>query len=77
MPRYFFHVHDGRDIPDEIGITLSGPGDARAQAIIAVAEALKDLGPMFWQHPDWQMHVIDDEGTTVCDLRLSNRPAPD
>jgi uncharacterized protein DUF6894 len=24
MPRYFFHVIDGRDIPDEVGTVLSG-----------------------------------------------------
>ncbi len=77
VPRYFFHVHDGRDIPDEEGIALTGDEDARAQAIIATAEALKDLGPGFWRHPDWQMHVTNEHGATICRLRLSNRPGPD
>jgi hypothetical protein len=77
MPRYFFHVQDGRDIPDEDGVTMAGADEARAQAITAAAEALKDLGPGFWQHPEWQMHVTDEQGATVCDLRLSNQPGPD
>lgn len=74
MPRYFFHVHDGRDLPDEDGVTLSGIEDARAKAITAAAEALKDLGPRFWGHPDWRMRVTDEQGAIVCELRLSNRP---
>jgi hypothetical protein len=76
MPRYFFHVHDGQDLPDEDGIILAGADEARAQAIIAAGEALKDLGPKFWSHPDGQMHVTDEQGATVCDLRLSNQPGP-
>ena len=43
MPRYFFHVDDGRDIPDQEGVELAGPDEARAQAVIACGEALKDL----------------------------------
>lgn len=43
MPRYFFHVREGRDIPDTEGTELSGPEEARKQAVTAAAEALKDL----------------------------------
>ena len=77
MPHYYFHVHDGRDLPDEDGIDLSGDKEARAQAVTAAAEALKDLGAMFWDHPAWRMHVTDERGATVCDLRVSNQPGPD
>lgn len=73
MPHYFFHVHDGRNIPDRNGVTLAGPDEARHHAITAATEALKDLGAQFWHHPHWQMHVIDEKGITVCDLRFSDR----
>ena len=43
MPRYFFNVHDSRDIPDEDGIVFPGPDAAREQAVIAAGEMLKDL----------------------------------
>ena len=76
MPRYFFHVHDDRDIPDKDGIVLASAEDARAQAITASAEALRDLSDRFWHHPEWHMHVTDEQGATVCDLCLSNRPDP-
>ena len=70
MPRYFFHVQDGRDIPDKEGTILSGIDEARAKAVTASAEALKDLGARFWNHPDWRMHVADEKGATVCRLRF-------
>jgi hypothetical protein len=77
MPRYFFHVHDGRDMPDQEGVALADDDEARANAITAAAEALRDLGGRFWRHPEWQMHVTDEQGTTVCNLCLSNRTVPD
>jgi hypothetical protein len=69
MPRYSFHIHDGQEMPDRDGIVLVGEEDADAHAIVAAGEALKDLGPR-------RMHVTDEQGATVCDLRLSNRTRP-
>lgn len=77
MPQYYFHVHDGREIPDEDGITLAGDEAARVQAIAAAADALRDLGERFWYHPEWRLHVIDQQGATVCDLRLIDQPGLD
>lgn len=76
MPRYYFHVHDGEAVLERIAITLNGDDHARDQAIVAAAEALKSLGSGFWGHGDWRMHVTDERGATVCDLRLSNQPGP-
>jgi len=33
MARYFFHVHDGEDRPDDEGVELPGPEEARAEAV--------------------------------------------
>jgi hypothetical protein len=55
---------------------LASADEARALAITASAEALRDLGARFWTHPDWRTHVTDEEGATVCDLRLRNQPRP-
>jgi hypothetical protein len=73
MPRYFFHVQDGQDLPDEGGTSFTGVEGARAAAVIAAGEALKELGARFWRHAHWRMHVTDEQGATVCDLRFSNR----
>ena len=68
MPRYFFNVHDGRDIPDETGTVLPGPEAARNQAVIAAGEMLKDLDGKFWSASEWRMRVTDEQGATVCTL---------
>ena len=70
MPRYYFNVHDGRDIPDEQGIELPGPKEARDQAVIACGEALKDLDGDFWKSQEWTMTVTDETGATVCALKF-------
>ena len=62
MPRYYFHVHDGHEVPDEDGVDLSDDDDARTQAVIAAGEALRDTGRTFWKHP---------ESATVCTLKFS------
>ena len=71
MPRYFFHVQDGQDIPDDTGTVCADPQDARAQAVMASGALLKDLGARFWRDASWAMHVTDDQGVTVCDLRFT------
>jgi hypothetical protein len=70
VPRYFFHVHDSADALDEVGTVLSGPSEAREDAVVASGEMLKDYGPRFWGHPDWKMWVTDEAGKTVCILTV-------
>ncbi|HEX8164896.1 MAG TPA: hypothetical protein VF601_03815 [Beijerinckiaceae bacterium] len=70
MPRYFFHVHDGRDIPDKEGVELSGPEEARNQAVTACDEALKDLDGEFWESSIWTMTVEDWQSHVVCELKF-------
>ena len=71
MPRYFFHVHDGIESPDQDGLELANPTKARKQAVVACGEAVKDLGGAFWNNREWRMQVVDETGATVCVLTLS------
>jgi len=72
MPRYFFNVRDGLDIPDHDGTELAGLDEARAAAVVAPAKAIRDLGPKFWHSREaWQMHVTDESGATICTLNFS------
>ena len=72
-PRYFFHVHDGRDIPDTSGVELSGPEEARNEAVRACGEALRDLDGKFWESEMWTMTVQDGNGNLVCELKFFGR----
>jgi hypothetical protein len=71
MPRYFFHVIDGRDIIDHIGTVFSSLGEARAEAIRTAGAILRDEGDQFWNGTEWQMDVTDASGQSVFKLRFS------
>ena len=71
MPRYFFHVHDGHEIPDRDGVELSGPEEARDQAVVAAGEALRDKDGRFWNSGKWRMVVVDESGLTICTLNFT------
>ena len=71
MPRYFFHVADGADLPDHEGTILADVATARAEAITTAGALLKDRGAMFWGAGEWRMTVVDETGDTVCLLRFS------
>ncbi len=71
MPRYFFTVQDGQDIPDDTGTVCADPAEARIQAVIASGALVRDFGARFRPDADWRMHVTDEQGGTVCDLRFS------
>jgi hypothetical protein len=77
MARYFFHVHDGEDRPDDEGVELPGPEEARAEAVVATGEALRDLEGAFWDGgKEWRMTVTDSKGNTMCVLRITGASRP-
>jgi hypothetical protein len=41
VPRYFFHIHDGKNIRDTDGIELAGVAEARNQAIATAGEVIR------------------------------------
>src|SRR5215204_1661772 len=69
MPRYFFHVLDGKEMLDTVGTVLAG--EAEAEAIVVSGEMLKDLGGAFWDNGQWQVRVEDEAGNKVCALTFS------
>ena len=71
MPRYFFHVQDGTDRPDADGVEFPNDDAARAEAVVAMGEALRDLDGRFWNAGEWQLVVQDITGATVCTLKVS------
>jgi hypothetical protein len=71
MPRYFFNVHDGKDLPDDRGVELADRDEAHRQAIVTAGEMLKETERKFLRDDVWEMHVTDEAGATVCRLRFS------
>src|SRR5215218_8889949 len=64
MPRYFFHVIDGREIIDREGLELSGLKEVRAEAIRTAGAILRDEGDKFW-------NGTDAAGQSVLKIRFS------
>ena len=71
MPRYFFHVIDGRNIIDNEGSELAGLKEARVEAIHLAGSILRDEGDEFWNGEEWRMNVTDASGQSVLKLRFS------
>jgi hypothetical protein len=69
MARYYFHIRDGKDIPDHEGTELSDVSMVRSEAITAAGEMLKDMGSA-WDGHEWEMEVTDESGATVLTLRF-------
>ena len=53
MPRYFFDVQDGQNIPDETGTELPSLEAARAESVSFAGRLLADLGGKFWDSGEW------------------------
>jgi hypothetical protein len=71
MPRFFFHLENGSYVPDVEGTDLSGPDEARSQAIQMSGKVLQDLGSEFWRGTGWKMHVTDASDQPVFTLQFS------
>lgn len=71
MPRYFFHVIDGRRIIDNEGSELASLKEARVEAIQLAGAILRDEGDTFWKGEEWHMDVTDASGQSLLKLRFS------
>jgi len=72
MPRYFFHVHDGKYIPDEDGDDLPDLDSVRNCAIKTAGDMLSDGGGAeLWSGHEWRMIVTDEAGQEVLVLRFA------
>jgi hypothetical protein len=70
LPRYFFHVRDGTDMPDHVGTELPDVAVVREEAVRTVGEMLRDVAG-FWTGEEWRMTVLDEAGERVLLLRFS------
>jgi hypothetical protein len=76
MPRYFFHVQDGRAIPDTDGTMLPDIDAAREEAVRLSGGLLKDHAKEFWSSQPWLMEVQDQAEALLFTLRFSATDGP-
>ena len=76
MPRYFFNVHDGKEISDDEGLELPDLKAARIEAIGLAGRILADDAHRIGLGEDWSMDVEDERGVIVFQLALLAVEAP-
>jgi hypothetical protein len=77
VPRYFFHVYDGRADRDTTGTELPGVDQARREAIAYAGRILDDDAHRIALGEDWHMDVTDEAGLLLfrLDFLVTNAPA--
>ena len=69
MTHFFFHVHNGISVFDEVGLELPDIEAAEAAAIELSGQILNDgpEGPL-WQNNTWRVEVSDSPGDPRADF---------
>ncbi len=73
VPRFFFHVRDGQDLPDTEGTELPDVAAARTKVLRTSGKMLRGNkgAAEFWSGDNWTMTVTDEVGRPVLTLRFS------
>lgn len=70
MPRYFFDIVDGEDLPDIEGSEHADLGAARIEAIRYSGEVLREMPERFWHAEEWTMTVADAQRVPLFTLKF-------
>jgi len=65
MPRYFFHVIDGKEMLDTGRHRACGRSGRAGRSHRGLRRDAEDLGGTFWNHGEWQVRVEDEAGNKV------------
>lgn len=71
MPRYFFNLDDHLREIDREGTMLSGPEEARVQAVMFAADYLSDNPRLVWDGRPFRVDVQDEAGTTLLNVVIT------
>ena len=76
MPRYYYHVHDGRDHADSYGTELADLGAARREAARFAGALLAEESEDLWNAEHCTVRVTDDKQLTLFQLTFFATAAP-
>ena len=75
MPRYFFNIHDGKNVIDHEGTELRDLDEAKSDAVHLAGHSIADMGDKFWtKGEEWRLEVTDSSGTVLFALKFSAVP---
>jgi len=73
MPRFFFNIHDGKNLVDREGTLLADVTHARSEAVQLAGRCIAEMGADFWTHEgDWVLDVSDHTGATLFSLKFAS-----
>ncbi len=76
MPRYFFHLRDGRSLPDRHGTVLPDIAAVRREATRFAGETLRDRARILGAQEAWSVEAEDGRGQVLFTLRFTAAEAP-
>ncbi|RYF38270.1 MAG: hypothetical protein EOO38_25035 [Cytophagaceae bacterium] len=68
MPRYFFHVIDGRAMLDTEGTEFPNLEKARSEAVRTAGSIIASEGIEAWGNNRWRMVLADEKGAVLFSL---------
>lgn len=71
VPRYFFHVFDGKPFMDSEGSVLPGLPAARREAIGVASDLLRSRSDDFWHGGAWHLDATDEAGKVLFRLMFN------
>jgi hypothetical protein len=71
MPRFFFHVEEGRRLPDEEGTDLADYRAARNEGVAVLGQMVQEDPEAFWKSGSFKLTITDAAGLDLCVLDLS------
>jgi hypothetical protein len=71
MPRYFFNLDNSERSEDDVGTMLSGPGEARTQAVLFAGEYLRDNPELVGEGDRMRVEVRDEQDNLLFEVVVS------
>jgi hypothetical protein len=76
MPRYFFHIEDGKTAQDEEGVELESLASAKCEAVKLAGQSIADSARHFWGTDGWRLTALDEDGLILFSLHFAGVDAP-
>ena len=70
MPRYYFDVENHGSHHDTEGNEMADAEAARTAAVVFAGEYLRDNPDLVWDGRRFSVHVRDESGTVLLDVRV-------
>lgn len=75
MPRYFFHLTDGKHVmSNHKGVDLPGNAAARDDAVVLARDLKHGRAMRGWNWDGWFVTVVDEHGKKIDEIAIGDVP---